>query len=323
MTNNERQLYEALNKIARLASSATATASVRNGDGEDYDGADQRHGRTELPSCTIKQLPRRLLERAADIAVRINPVNAPAVGALAAFGPSAGLDAKMRIAVMTAKYWGPTQRQLTVSFMESTPADLRRRIVSHLNAWSTRGSISFVETRDTGEVRISRSPDGYWSYVGTDVLQIPKNLPTMNLDGFTTNTSEEEYRRVVRHEAGHTLGFPHEHMRADLVARIDRQKAYDYFWRTQGWDPAMVDAQVLTALDERSIIGTPADQTSIMCYQLPGSITKDGRQILGGLDINQTDFSFVGTIYPQASLGLMRDCAEDWPESDDVHVSVS
>lgn len=105
---------------------------------------------------------------------------------------------------------------------------------------------------------------------------------------------------MVRHEAGHTLGFPHEHMRKDLVARIDREKAYEYFRRTQGWSRTQTDQQVLTPLDERTLMGTPADQTSIMCYRLPGSITRNGQPILGGKDINQTDYDFVGQIYPKS-----------------------
>jgi len=88
----------------------------------------------------------------------------------------------------------------------------------------------------------------------------------MNLQGLTMNTPDSEYRRVIRHEAGHTLGFPHEHMRRALVARIDREKAYEWFRRTQGWDRATVDAQVLTPLEEASLMRTPAGQTSIMCY---------------------------------------------------------
>ena len=132
-------------------------------------------------------------------------------------------------------------------------------------------------------MRISFTGSGYWSYLGTDIALIPKNRPTMNLQQFTMNTPESEYKRVVRHETGHTLGFPHEHMRAALVARIDPKKAYPYFLATQGWNKAMVDAQVLTPLDPSTIKATKEDQTSIMCYQLPASITKDGKPIIGGV----------------------------------------
>ena len=93
-----------------------------------------------------------------------------------------------------------------------------------MNAWNQTAGVSFVETRGVGKVRISRNQAGYWSYLGTDILHIPSNRPTLNLQGFTMNTDEREYRRVVRHEAGHTLGFPHEHMREELVALIDPER---------------------------------------------------------------------------------------------------
>jgi hypothetical protein len=212
----------------------------------------------------------------------------------------------MQITMLTAKYWGPTPRRLTVSFMEPSSTTLRNRIVSHLNAWSARCGISFAFTQGVGQVRISLGPGGYWSYLGTDVLLIPTNRPTMNLQGFSLNASESEYKRVVRHEAGHTLGCPHEHMRKALVDRIDRNKAYVYFRQTQGWDRAMVDLQVLTPLSEASIMGTPADQTSIMCYQIPGSITKNGQPITGGTDINATDYAFMGKLYPRPGFSAQR-----------------
>jgi len=104
---------------------------------------------------------------------------------------------------------------------------------------------------------------------------------------------------VVRHEAGHTLGFPHEHMRKALVARIDERKAIEYFVRTQGWSEEEVRAQVLTPIEESSLLGTTADPRSIMCYQIPGELTKDGKPILGGLDIDASDRKFVAAIYPK------------------------
>ena len=319
MVTDIERLREALEQIAAVARAAVHDGTNLGSDSTDGQQPEQA-SQTDIIPCTLRSLPLRLLVRAAETATQINPVNAPAVGPVAALGADFQLSEPMRIAVLTAKYWGPATRRLTVSFMEPTPADLRARIISHLNGWNRTAGISFVATSGVGHVRISRGPGGYYSYLGTDILLIPRNRQTMNLEGFTMNTSEREYRRVVRHEAGHTLGFPHEHMRRALVARIDPAKAYDWFRRTQGWDKATVDAQVLTPLNERSIMGTPADETSIMCYQLPGAITKDGRPIPGGLDINPTDYAFAGRIYPKASWAMAAGYAEDWPASEDVTV---
>ena len=77
----------------------------------------------------------------------------------------------------------------------------------------------------------------------------------------------------------------------------------------------------MTPLDESTLMGTPADQDSIMCYQLPGIITKDGQPIIGGADIDETDYAFAGQIYPKAH-AFDSSKKEDWPESEDVLVSV-
>jgi len=324
MSENESQFRETLAKIVELAS-----AAVNSGEQSDY-GHEEAQELDEAPQasklgCTLKSVPKRLIVKAAETAMTINPVNAPVFGPVAAMAEDLVMDPQ-RIAVLTGKYWGATPRRLTVSFMESTPADLRTRIISHLNAWTRTGCIELVYTQGTGQVRISRGPGGYYSYLGTDILLIRRNRQTMNLEGFTMNTPESEFKRVIRHEAGHTLGFPHEHMRRALVERIDREKAYVYFRRTQGWDRAMVDAQVLTALDERSIMATPADQDSIMCYQLPAEITRDGSPIRGGTDINQTDYEFCGRIYPKPGRAQIREqeeawCEDDWEESEDPEVA--
>jgi Astacin (Peptidase family M12A) len=261
-----------------------------------------------------------LQTKAAETAVKINPVNAPVFGAVAELAGVAGdIMEPGRLSVLTGKYWGPTPRQLTVSFLDNPAANLRARIISHMNAWTRTACISFVETRGVGQVRIARAADGYWSYLGTDITLIPRTRPTMNLEGFTMSTPDSEFVRVVRHETGHTMGFPHEHMRRDLVARIDPAKAYDYFLRTQGWDKRTVDQQVLTALEERSLMGTPADQTSIMCYQLPGSITRNGRPIPGGRDINATDYAFAGQIYPKPGHAMASDVKGEWSPEEDVN----
>lgn len=307
MKSVEIDPQEALQQISRIAGEFVP--------GADYSG--DGHVDTYL-GCRIMPLPERLWVKAAEVAVRINPVNAPlqelTVGGRLVAEPQ-------RLTLVTSKYWGPQPKQLSVSFMESTPADLRARIVDHMNAWTQTAGISFAETAGTGDVRISRGPGGYYSYLGTDIRLIPPNRQTMNLQGFTMSTPESEFRRVPPHEAGHSLGFAHEHMRKALVDRIDPAKAYLYFLRTQGWDKATVDQQVLTPLAEGSIIGTDPDQDSIMCYQLPGSITYDGNPIRGGREINAADYAFAGRVYPKGLHAPTDDtwtAPIDWDPSEDV-----
>ena len=206
-----------------------------------------------------------------------------------------------QIAVLTTKYWLSGGVKLTVGFLDNPSADLRARILSHMNAWNKTANVLFVEANTDPQVRIARAAgNGYWSYLGTDILSIPADQPTMNLEAFTMSTPDSEFHRVVRHETGHTLGFPHEHMRKEIVDDIDPAKAIAFFGTTQGWSPEEVRQQVLTPIEESSLLGTAhADTNSIMCYQIPGSITRDGNPIIGGVDIDQQDYNFAAKVYPK------------------------
>jgi hypothetical protein len=254
----------------------------------------------EIIVCLPKALPRDSWAEAAQKAIDINPLNAAPVDRLIKVIPNFTPSVE-HLAVMTTKYWQVKGVHLSVGFLDGPAADLRKRILQHMNAWAQSANVKFRATKTDPQVRIARTAgDGYWSYLGTDVLLIPKDEPTMNLDSFTMNTPESEYHRVVRHETGHTMGFPHEHMRAELVAKIDPAKAIAFFEATQGWTEQEVRQQVLTPLEESSLLGTPrADPKSIMCYQIPGSITKDGKPIIGGKDIDAQDEAFAAKIYPK------------------------
>ncbi len=257
------------------------------------------------PVCVPKELPRSKWVAAAQMAVKLNPANRPHA-TVAAHAMAIGTGApRERLALVVGKRWPASGVRLTVGFLDDAPSDLRARILLHMNAWAKSANVLFVETGTDPDVRIARvdsPPDdgGYWSYVGTDIRHIGKSKQTMNLEGFTMKTPESEYRRVVRHETGHTLGFPHEHMRRQLVNRIDRAKAIKYFAKSDGWSARQVSDQVLTPLEESTILGTTrADQRSIMCYDLPGQITKDGKPIIGGVDITPQDYRFAASIYPR------------------------
>lgn len=261
----------------------------------------------ELITCIPIVIPYDRVVEAARAATAINPQNEPNIGELAFAMPDFAPPPE-ELAVATRKYWGAGGVNLTVGFLDNPPTELRNKILAHMNAWNRNANVKFVETAqaDDAQVRINRERmaderwNGYWSFLGTDicVFQGPNNQ-TMNLEGFTMNTPDAEFFRVVRHEAGHTLGFPHEHMRRALVERIDRDKAISYYGRLTGWSPQQIIQQVLTPLEESSLIATGrADPNSIMAYQVPGSITIDGEPIPGGLDIDESDYSFAALIYP-------------------------
>jgi len=255
-------------------------------------------------TCTPKTLPPPALAQAARRAVEINPANATTHRQVVRT-PGGRRGGPRRLAILVARRWPATGVRLTVKFMDNPPKDLRSRILLHMNAWGKTANVQFTETNGAGKVRLARfdSPAnmaGYWSWIGTEILEIPANEPTLNLESFTMKTPDKEFYRVVRHEAGHTLGFEHEHMRSALVQKIDRAKAIAFFDKDQGWSPQEVDAQVLTPLKDKAIMGTTeSDPHSIMCYQIPGAITRDGKPIPGGTDINPKDFAFAAAMYPK------------------------
>jgi hypothetical protein len=240
--------------------------------------------------CTIKQLPEQDWLEAATTAIAENPVNSPP----APVSPA-------RMAVETTKYWGKGGIDLAVAFMEPCPTDLRDRILAHANAWSKTANIKYrwTATVASAQVRITREDDGYWSYLGTDILHIPVNQATMCFQGFTMKTPESEYLRVVPHEFGHTNGFPHEQFLPEFVALLDPEKVIPWAMRYTGWTRQEVIDQMLTPLPAGSYrMSAHADINGVMAYSFPASVTRDGKPIPGGVGIDQIDAAFAAEIYP-------------------------
>lgn len=268
----------------------------------DYDG--------DEVACSIKTLPEEDQVAAAATATAINPGNGPVVEmvqqAFMRFFPELMIERPdevlepAHLAVMTSKYWGQGGVDLTVGFMESIAQDLRDKLLLYMNkVGGNFANIKFRWTQTNPQIRITRSGDGYWSYLGTDILSIPRNQPTMSLRGFTMQTKESEFLRVVQHETLHSCGCPHEHMRPEIINRLDVQKTIAWGQAVLGWNESMVRSQILTPISEASIMGTPhAEEESIMAYMLPGSITKDGRPVKGGADLTANDKLFLSKIYP-------------------------
>src|SRR5689334_12034386 len=104
MSTNDDRMREALAKIAEVASEAIHV----HGDSEDGSGCNggNRDSSKERIVCTPKSLPTRLQIKAAETAVRYNPVNAPLRSPLARAAAGIVQD-RLRISVLTSRYWGP------------------------------------------------------------------------------------------------------------------------------------------------------------------------------------------------------------------------
>ncbi len=253
--------------------------------------------------CHVARLPESLQWEAHTVAIAENPANAPLRQHVSGSIVERVFDMldPGALTALTQKYWRSGGVDLSVSFGDNPSTALRRRMLEFANHWGTKtgANVRFRETSSNGQVRILRSRGGYWSYLGTDILSVPTSQQTMNLEGYSDSTPDSEFERSLVHEFGHTMGFPHEHLRAEIIARIDRNKALRYFEQTQGWSERTTISNVLTPLQSSQIIGTPeAEEDSIMCYQLPGTITIDGRPIRGGARISEKDAAFVRKTYP-------------------------
>jgi hypothetical protein len=251
--------------------------------------------------CTAGDLPRDQWVQAAQNAVKINPRNHVPVQRLMQVIPGYKPQPE-HLAMMTTKYWGGAVR-LTVGFLEPTPLVLIARIIAHMNAWSDSGNVEFSYTESDADVRITLTGKDYSSQIGTDVRLVPADQPTMFLGGFTMDKPESEFKRVVRHETGHILGYPHEHQRRGIVELIDPDKAIAYCAAQYEWDADKTRAEMLTPVEDSQLFrldtSVGPDATSIMCYDIPGEVTYTGQLIPGGRDINSSDAAFNAICYPK------------------------
>lgn len=126
-----------------------------------------------------------------------------------------------------------------------------------------------VTSADDAEIRIGfQNGDGYWSYIGTDVLRIGQSERTMNFGQDLRNDSRGV--DVPVHEIGHTLGFPHEHQNPFSGIVWDRQAVIDRFSRPpNGWSVAMIEHNILNKHDASVVDGSDWDPDSIMHYAFP------------------------------------------------------
>jgi len=213
------------------------------------------------------------------------------------FGPDLLTATPEELAVAWRRQWQPGQ-ELRVRFLDGDPR-VHRRVQDHGRTWLSCANLQFTfGEHPNAEIRVSFSGSGYWSYVGTDALQIDQGAPTMQLGGFTADTDEVVVRRTVLHEFGHAIGCIHEQASPTAGIPWDTEKVYEFYRDWQGWDRQMTHDNVLLRYSVEELHFRAYDPASIMQYPVPASLTRGGFSVGWNNDLSDGDRSFIARMYP-------------------------
>jgi hypothetical protein len=147
--------------------------------------------------------------------------------------------------------------------------------------WSDAGiGIVFEETGNIAdsEIRVGfLRGDGYWSYIGRDVLSIGQNERTMNFG--SDLTLDRRGVDVPVHEIGHTLGFPHEHQNPFAGIVWDEEAVYALLAQPpNNWTRETTFHNILRKLSASTVEGSEWDPDSVMHYDFPGGLIRQPEQ---------------------------------------------
>jgi serralysin len=243
----------------------------------------------------------KILE-AANKAIEANPDNDPLRHTLPGVSPATltATRSPSEIAFWTPKKWRTGQR-LRVAFLDGDPR-IQSKVKDYAQQWERYANINFEFGSDDSdaEIRIAFevTPGRSWSWIGTDCLHPDlAGQPTMHYGWFTTETTEEEYSRVVLHEFGHALGCIHEHQHPEGGISWNKPAVYRYYEQS-GWSKERVDTNIFDKYSRTETNFSAYDRSSIMHYAIPRELVLDPNDAVGwNRQLSPTDIQFVGRIY--------------------------
>lgn len=212
---------------------------------------------------------------------------------------------------------------ITIRFLDGDE-DLRAFTREYAAEWLEYANLKFmwVESGYDAMVRISFAGSSSWSYIGTDVLLIGSDYPTMNIDTVRMRASlrgnERDARYLVLHEFGHTLGLQHEqhHPLADIP--WNRDEMYRYHMNEIGWTRAEVDRTYFLQWPVTAP-HTAYDAKSIMHYPVERRFTIGKYEAAINQDLSEHDKEFAQRAYPQTALpNIVPIIKTDEEHSDDI-----
>lgn len=170
--------------------------------------------------------------------------------------------------------------------------------------WKALGiGLTFTEVTAVEEsmVRIGFDhSDGSWSYVGRDVLTIPKSERTMNF-GWDLTTAYG--KTTALHEIGHTIGFQHEHQSpfAGITWNTDAVIA-EFSGPPNNWPVTTIESNILRKLPTNGLNGSEWDPASIMEYEFGPNLVLAPAEFSNGIfppgTLSPLDIAGVKSVYP-------------------------
>ena len=173
-------------------------------------------------------------------------------------------------------------------------------------AWTDLGiGLKFVEvaTRDESEIRIAfERGDGFWSYLGRQILDFGKDDRTMNF-GRDLITYPPALDTAI-HEIGHSLGFPHEHQNPNSGIVWNEQAVYAALAQPpNSWPRDKTFHNIIRKISPDHVQGSSWDPDSVMHYPFEAGLIDEPAQFrtatlrpAGGLSAR--DKTWVKTFYP-------------------------
>lgn len=236
--------------------------------------------------CSVPELPPR--EMGADVSVE-----------------------RARLIVYTGRKW-VNETVLHYHFLNSPiwqGGENQKDIVREaFDVWkAVRIGIGFEEVTspEAAEIRIGfQQGDGYWSYLGRDVLRIGQHERTMNFG--SDLTLDPRGVDVPVHEIGHSLGFPHEHQNPKAGIVWDVEAVVDYFSGSPNfWDLNMINQNILKKIPRGQIDGSDWDPDSVMHYAFRAGLIRQPEEYRDGLTpasgLSEMDRAQVKVFYPEVT----------------------
>jgi hypothetical protein len=195
-----------------------------------------------------------------------------------------------------------------VSNHGSDPDPRKRKIILNFIPYD------ITTSGNTADIKIKfNDGGGSSSYIGSYCRQIAQDKPSMVFGWINENEPEISIKQVVLHEFGHALGLIHEHQNPTANIPWDKEKVYDYYYKTQSppWERQKVDDNIFARYDATTTNYTQYDRFSIMHYAIPSSLTIGGYTTPWNSELSAKDIAFIRQIYPFYPCKVNVDCCFD------------